>query len=82
MDICLLLMSLEAIEWACAHEDPVHNPPRKLPTWARKETRDLVPSLWPESPRNLAPRSIATSARSAKLLSSHGAQDITKVMGY
>ncbi len=32
-------------------KSPVHNPMRKLPTRARKETRDLVLSLQPESPR-------------------------------
>jgi hypothetical protein len=41
----------------------MHNPARKLPTRAIKETSNLVLSLWPESPRKLAPRSIATSAR-------------------
>jgi hypothetical protein len=60
MGICLLLMSLEAIE-------QMHNPTRKLPIRVRKETRDLVLSLWPESPRKLAPRSIATSERSIGL---------------
>jgi hypothetical protein len=45
-------------------KDQIHNPPRKLPTRARMETRDLVLSLQLKSPRKLAPRSIATSARS------------------
>jgi hypothetical protein len=42
----------------------MHNPTRRLPIRARKETRDLVLSLPPESPRKLALRNIATSARS------------------
>jgi hypothetical protein len=48
----------------CPKQYPMHNPPRKLPTRLRKETREMVPSLWPESQRKLAPRSIAISARS------------------
>ncbi len=43
---------------------PMHNPTRKLPTRLRKETRGLVPSLWPGSPGKLTPRNIATCARS------------------
>ena len=39
----------------------MHNPARKLPTKARKET---ILSLQSEFPKKLAPRSIATSARS------------------
>jgi hypothetical protein len=42
----------------------MHNPARKLPTRARKETSNLVLMLPSESPIKLAPRSIATSARS------------------
>jgi hypothetical protein len=61
MDMCLLLMSLEAIEYVCMQESPMHNPMRKLLTWVRKETRQILLS---EFPRKLAPRSIATSARS------------------
>jgi hypothetical protein len=41
----------------------MHNPTGKITIRARKETRDLVLSLWPESPRIFALRSIATSAR-------------------
>jgi hypothetical protein len=41
-----------------------NNPTRTLPTRTRKESRDLVLSLWPEAPRKLAPSSIETSARS------------------
>jgi hypothetical protein len=40
----------------------MHDPAKKLPTRARKETHHLVLSLRPESPRKLiALRSIATS---------------------
>jgi hypothetical protein len=37
---------------------------RKLLTRARKETSGLIQNLRPGSPRKLAPRNIATSARS------------------
>ncbi len=55
-------------------KNPMHNPTRKLPTRARKETRDLVLSLWLESPRKLTPWSIASSARSmgARILRTTG----------
>jgi hypothetical protein len=45
-------------------KDQIHTPTRSLHTRARKETRGLVPSIWARFPRKLAPRSIATSARS------------------
>jgi hypothetical protein len=41
----------------------MHNPMRKLPTRVRKDARDMLLSLWSESPRQLAPRSIAASVR-------------------
>jgi hypothetical protein len=61
LDTCLLLMSLEAIEHICTQESPTHNPMRKLLTRVRKETRQILLS---EFSKKLAPRSIATSARS------------------
>jgi hypothetical protein len=42
----------------------MRNPTRRLLTRVRRETRGLVLSLWARFLRKLAPRSIATSARS------------------
>jgi hypothetical protein len=66
MDLHSLLTSLEVIGRVCTKERrPRWNLPRKLPPMARMARSDLVPNLWPESPRKLAPtRSIATYARS------------------
>jgi hypothetical protein len=41
----------------------MQNPPRKLPRKTRKETRDLVQSLFTKFPRKLIPRSIVICAR-------------------
>jgi hypothetical protein len=46
---------------------PTHNPAIKLPTRARKATSNLVLNLQPESQRKLAPRSIATYAKSMRV---------------
>ncbi len=56
-------------------KSPAYNLARKLTTRARKETNNLVLLLLWESPRKLAPRRIATPARSmgARLL--HTIQD-------
>jgi hypothetical protein len=66
VDICLLLMSLEAIEHVSTQERSNTQSTKKASNKGRKgNKRCLVPSLQPESPRKLAPRrSIATSARS------------------
>jgi hypothetical protein len=45
-------------------KNPKHNPARKLPTRARKETSNLVLMLLSESPRKSTLRRIATSERS------------------
>jgi hypothetical protein len=64
MDMCSLLMSLEAIKRVCTHEKAKSNLLRKLLTRARKGRNVLVPSLRPGFPRKSVSRSIATCARS------------------
>ncbi len=59
MDMCLLLILLRVWSMYVHRKSLMHNPTR-----VRKETRDLVMSLWPESQRKFVLRSIATSARS------------------
>jgi hypothetical protein len=63
VDIRLFLMSLRLSSAYVPKKDQMHNPTRKLPIRARKETRDLVLSLWPKSSKKLALRSIATSSK-------------------
>jgi hypothetical protein len=53
----------------------MHNPARKLPIRARNETSHLVLSLQSDSPRKLAPRSIATYARSMGARITHNTKD-------
>jgi hypothetical protein len=64
VDMHLLLISFKAIEHLCAQEMSNTQSDKKASNKSKKETRDLVMSLWPEDQRNFASRSIATSARS------------------
>jgi hypothetical protein len=64
VDMRLLLISLQAIERVCTQEKSNAQSNKKAFKKGKKGNKDLLMSLWPESPRKLAPRSIGTSARS------------------
>jgi hypothetical protein len=63
MDMCLLLLSFKGIECECTQERFNAQSNKKV----TRETRDLVPCTWARFPRKLAPRCIATSARSMRV---------------
>jgi hypothetical protein len=67
MDMCLLPLSLEAIERVYTQENPTHNPSKKLVTGAKRVTRDLLPILQAEFPRKPTPRNNTTFARNMEL---------------
>jgi hypothetical protein len=64
IDLHLLLTSLEAIEHACTQDKAKMESSAKASHKGKMGRSNLVPNLWPESPRKSPLRSIATCARS------------------